>query len=318
MNHATTFPAVRRAVAVLAVAAGTLAVAGPAAAAERTIGGGALDWGVKQSFRSYVEGAFAKGEISVADGAVRSADGSFRWPVTGGSYDADTATGEVRAVGTVRFTGHDGALEVIVRDPRIEFTPAGATLRADVQSRPSPMSGGGDLRDYPNVDLAALDLAGVSPVISGGGVRYEALPATLTGVGAPAFGDFYAAGTELDPVTVEAAYEQVSKPKFKVPSGTRKLGADRKARIARVRCVSGPCKLKAPKHTGLRIAGGRYRAKVSAPKRIGEGKTGAIAVKVPRAAVEALGSRTTKVRLKVKVEVAGERFAERIRASVKA
>ena len=230
MSTALSNPARRRWALASALAAGALALsAGPAQAAERTITGGTLDWGVKQSFRNYVENGPAMGEITTANGAERSPDGTFRWPLTAGTYDARAGTGELRSTGTVRFFGHAGALEVAVTDPRVEFGAGGATLYADVRSRGM---GDGELKDYPNVDLVTLDAAAVAPVAGNAGVRYDALPSTLTANGSPAFAGFYPAGTAFDPITLDALYGEVQGPAFKTPSKAQKLGRDRTARIA--------------------------------------------------------------------------------------
>lgn len=298
------------ATALAAVATLTLGAAA-AAGAERSIGAGALTWGVKESFRNYVAGP-GGGEITVADGAVRNEDGTFTWPVAGGSYDADGAVGEVRATGTVRFTAHGGALEVVIRDPRVELGTGGALLRADVQSREL---GGGTPKEYPNVDLAVLE-AGVTN--TGDGVAMDAVGATLTENGAPAFGGFYPPGAALDPVSLDASYAKVAKPQFKGSAKPRRLGPDRTATIGRLICKTGPCEVKAPKRTKVRIGGDRYGARVKVAKEVAEGKAAALTVKVSRKAVKALGDGTAKVRVKLRVQVAGEEFTRRVRAKLKA
>ncbi|MEV4616223.1 HtaA domain-containing protein [Kitasatospora sp. NPDC049258] len=64
--------------------------------------------------------------------------------------------------------------------------------------------------------MAALDLAKASFTAVNGVVTLAELPATLTEQGAPAFGGFYQAGAELDPVTIALAFEKGAA----LPSGT--------------------------------------------------------------------------------------------------
>jgi hypothetical protein len=165
-----------------------------------TVGG--ADWGLKESFRNYIEGSIAHGTITVADGASRNPDGSFHFPLASGSYDPTTKSTFARFGGSVHFSGHDGQLELDVSDVAVEITPSGATAFADVTSK--SLSDGKSV-DFPNVELAALDLAGVDPVDNAGTTEWSTIPAQLTEAGAPAFSGFYSPGQELDPFSF--AYE---------------------------------------------------------------------------------------------------------------
>ncbi len=161
--------------------------------------GAGLDWGLKASFRSYVVGPIAHGTIEPSDGATRNEDGTFHFPVTGGEYDPESSATVVRFGGTVRFSGHADQLQMVVEDPRVEITPEGARLVADVRSR--SLTEGAPLVAYPGVVLASLDADGATPVVADGTTTWSALPATLTDAGAPAFAGFYAPGTALDPLS---------------------------------------------------------------------------------------------------------------------
>ncbi len=48
----------------------------------------------------------ASAGTTLSDGAARNADGTFHFPVTGGSYEPDTGTTVVRFGGTIVFLGH--------------------------------------------------------------------------------------------------------------------------------------------------------------------------------------------------------------------
>src|ERR1700741_5291439 len=100
----------RSARAFLLAAALVLAVSIPASgafAAPVAISGGSGDWGVKLSFRNYIAGPIAHGDIAVSDGASLNVDGTYDFPVVDGVVDPDARTGEVQLQGTVRFRGHE-------------------------------------------------------------------------------------------------------------------------------------------------------------------------------------------------------------------
>jgi len=73
-----------------------------------------LTWGVKASFRGYVEAA--DGTISVSDGATRDADGDFVFTALPGgdlAFPGDgPPTGAAGFQGTVAFDAHGGMLRV--------------------------------------------------------------------------------------------------------------------------------------------------------------------------------------------------------------
>ena len=126
-----------------ALGASLTVAAAPAAMADEapvSLDGGSATWGVKQSFRNYIGGPIAGGEITASDGAGVNDDGTFDFPTVDGSVSKEDASGEVSFGGRVVFAGHDygqgAVLEVHVADPRVEFDGDGsATVYADVTSR---------------------------------------------------------------------------------------------------------------------------------------------------------------------------------------
>lgn len=70
----------------------------------------ALVWAVKTSFVEYVE---ALGKVEVISPATRDGDGSFRFPSAGRGAGF---------VGAVAFRAHRGAMDVVLRDPRLDET----------------------------------------------------------------------------------------------------------------------------------------------------------------------------------------------------
>jgi len=267
------------------------AVAASASAEVVDIKGGWADWGVKETFRSYIGGA---GQISVSDGATRNPDGTFRFPLVGGTLDTETGFGEVQLGGSVNFWAHGGALDITVANPRVVLAETDALLFAD--SKSLPMGPGEPIDD--NRDLIALDTGAVAPAIGATAIQWNEIPATLTGNGAPVFGR-YPAGTEMDPLTVVAGFGE--KPGLKV-RGKARLGKSAKAAVATVRCKTGPCTVVAPKRAKVRVGGKRFNAKVQAPAEVNSGKRAAIAVKVTKRVAKKLAGKKGTVRFAVAVD----------------
>src|SRR5690606_16003506 len=59
-----------------------------------------LSWGFKEAFRSYISGAIANGEWTVADGASYETP-AFGWSDGEGSYDGTSAEGLIAFTGSV-------------------------------------------------------------------------------------------------------------------------------------------------------------------------------------------------------------------------
>lgn len=145
-----------------------------------------LSWGVKQSFRSYVEGA--GGKVETSEGAARADDGGFTFAASPDSTLAVDAGGQLTGrglfTGIVHFEAHGGMLKVWMVDPILEITEAGVVLT--VADHPT--------RTY-RLEAAKLDLA--APAAEPGALT---LPAALLMFGSQWLGGNYPAGTALDPV----------------------------------------------------------------------------------------------------------------------
>src|SRR5882757_1573386 len=122
-------------IAVLMAAISLLVSVATAAAATIPVKGGEVDWGIKESFRNYVKGPIAGGQIETSGGAVEAAGGTFRFPVGSGTYDLTTHVVEVQGAGTVHFTGHFmggvPALDLSFSNPRVIVGPD-SVVYADV------------------------------------------------------------------------------------------------------------------------------------------------------------------------------------------
>jgi hypothetical protein len=94
---------------------------------------GAVDWGVRRTFREYVTGSIAKGEWKLTDGA-EDGGALFRFPKGSGTYDEKKQTLDATFAGAVRFTGEQG-LDLKLGALRAKVTDDGkGTLYADVTS----------------------------------------------------------------------------------------------------------------------------------------------------------------------------------------
>jgi uncharacterized repeat protein (TIGR01451 family) len=189
--------------------------------------GGQMDWGVKQSFRSYVRGPIAQGAIVISGGATQDPpNGIFHFPAVSGTYDSDTRQTFATFAGTVHFEGHyfqgntsQPALDVTLSNLRVQINAGGTSgvLIADVVSRPlpEPISDPPEpQQSYPNTPLVALNLTGITPLPSGNSVSWSSIPTTLTEEGAPAFAGFYPPGEPFDPLsfTLQIAPQNTATP----------------------------------------------------------------------------------------------------------
>ncbi|WP_046509433.1 HtaA domain-containing protein, partial [Streptomyces odonnellii] len=192
----------------------------PPVAEDGTIVDGNLDWGVKESFRSYVTGPIAHGKVELGDGAAQSG-AAYRFPEGTGVFDADTGTLSAAFGGTVRFLGHeeDGeyVLDLTLSGLRVEVADGGGTLVADVSTKDRETH---EAATYQDLGLAALDLPAGALTAEDGVVSLDAVPATLTADGTKAFGGMYPSGTALDPVTVAVSLDEDAN----LPGGTGGTG----------------------------------------------------------------------------------------------
>ncbi|WP_432195265.1 HtaA domain-containing protein [Streptomyces sp. bgisy027] len=151
---------------------------------------GAVDWGVRRTFREYVTGDIAQGEWTLSSGA-EDGGALFRFPDGRGTWK----DGGLRAAfkGAVRFTGAHG-LDLRLSGVRVTVEDGKGTLYADV-------SAAGFTGDkVPLVTFTAEDLK-----VKDGLAKVTEAPAQLTAEGTKAFGGMYRAGTGMDPVSLAVA-----------------------------------------------------------------------------------------------------------------
>ena len=147
-----------------------------------------LTWGVKASFRRYVE--TVGGTITLGDGATRADDGSFvLTAVPGGDLvivPDGSATGAMRFQGTITFDAHGGMLKSTLAELGLEAGPDGLVLTA----LEAPMNEG------------RCAIARLGPVELGpdGAIT---VGAEITLEGMYQIADNYPPGTELDPLRLD-------------------------------------------------------------------------------------------------------------------
>lgn len=166
----------------------------PTPAPQTPVVEGAMEWGVKDSFVSYLATPLASGTVTLSNGAV---EGYFFPMADGQNVDAATAT-TLKFEGTVRFQAHHGALDITLNDPIIEKVDGRWVLSMDVQSK--KFLGFTDIAptadDYGRVVVAHLS----APRVNGQTMTFQTV--TLTETGSQAFGTFWPAGQDMDAITV--------------------------------------------------------------------------------------------------------------------
>lgn len=183
--------------AALVVAPAATSAAAPAQAPACEVAAAELTWGVKETFRAYIDGSIANGEWTVADGATYETP-MFGFPAVTGSIDPRDPGGSIDFAGTVRFVGHGGILDTTIANPALVFRGgADALLLLDVSG---PTMDGGEVA-VTATPFVAVDLSGQNLTPVDGIVSILDAPTTLTGDGAEAFQN-YPAGESFDPLSV--------------------------------------------------------------------------------------------------------------------
>ncbi|MFB6894185.1 HtaA domain-containing protein [Kitasatospora sp. NPDC056327] len=174
---------------------------------------GTLDWQVKESFRKYLQSPVANGKVEFAGGAAE-----YRFGGANGSYDTRNHTLSAGFAGSVRFLGHPAAggyqLDTTFSKLGLSIAKDGAFLTADVNAK----SLDGKTTALSGARIARLDLSKASLAPVNGVVTLNAVPATLTAEGVPAFAN-YKEGEALDPVTVSLAFDKNAQLPTTPPAG---------------------------------------------------------------------------------------------------
>ena len=172
-----------------------------AAASEQSLQDVTVNWGLKKSFRSYINGPFSQGSQKLT-GVTTNEDGSYHFTAAEGTV----ANGEYSVTFTgssIHYTAHHGLLEVIISDLSVTIKDGVGTVRANIQSRPyNGNTTPNDLVETKNMTLGTFNASGLKvegntitlpSVDEENGTRVK-LSEEATG----AFAGFYKAGQELD------------------------------------------------------------------------------------------------------------------------
>ena len=179
---------------------GTVLTIAAASELQCTVSDATLVWGFKETFRAYIDGSIANGEWTT-DGGVSYATPVFTWTAGTGGADANGAL-DVQYSGSVRFTGHSGALDTTIANPRVVIDGDRAVLLLDVSGTTQQ----GEAVAQTGVEFAELDLSAVTSTRDGDTITWADVPATLSAAGAAAFGT-YPEGEALDPLTITATVD---------------------------------------------------------------------------------------------------------------
>ena len=171
------------------------------AASEQSLQDVTVNWGLKKSFRSYINGAFSQGSQKLT-GVTTNEDGSYHFT----SAEGTVANGEYSVTFTgssIHYTAHHSLLEVIISDLSVTIKDGVGTVRANVQSRPyNGNTTPNDLVETKNMTIGTFNASGLKvegntialpSVDEENGTRVK-LSEEATG----AFAGFYKAGQELD------------------------------------------------------------------------------------------------------------------------
>ncbi|MFK0229826.1 HtaA domain-containing protein [Streptomyces sp. NPDC090303] len=207
-----------------ALGTGAVVLALPAAAEgapPMTLVDGTLDWGIKQSFRTYLAMPFSHGKITVEGGARQAENnGVFTFVDGTGTYDMSTHGTANSFKGGVHFEAHEGALDIRISDVRLTTKGTAAPtgeITADVVTKEKD----GSVSTREDIPFAALDMTGIRPGQGAGGAMvFKDIPAKLTKDGAAAFAGFYKEGDALDAatLTVKAGSRPTTPPTTEPPT----------------------------------------------------------------------------------------------------
>lgn len=194
----------------VAGAAGTAVAADPTST---SVTSGTIDWGFKQSFRTYVSGG---GSITTGGGATKNSDGTFRFRATSGTYD--TATKELTATGSgnIEFNYRAHTFVITLDQPTLTLSPTKGSLVAGLRVQIVDAATGEPkgTSTSKRITLATVDVTKGTRSVTAGKYSWSGLPTAITAEGAKAFAadisgtgqdptEFYSAGTALDPVSVD-------------------------------------------------------------------------------------------------------------------
>ncbi|MBO1901320.1 HtaA domain-containing protein [Leucobacter weissii] len=146
---------------------------------------GSLRWAIRDSFLRYVT-VIAAGRVQV-DGVERDGEGRFVFPLRAVGREGDDW--HLSFGGSVRFTAHNGFLDVLVAAPEVLIGPGGgvlATHRREDEASLTPL----------------VELDPGEPEFDGDSAVWPSIATRLLEAGAEQFGGAYQAGADLAPIAM--------------------------------------------------------------------------------------------------------------------
>ncbi|MFF2404080.1 HtaA domain-containing protein [Streptomyces goshikiensis] len=162
---------------------------------------GKLTWGIKESFRKYVQGA--GGTVTPAGGAAASGP-TFTFPAGKGELDVKKRKLSAAFEGNLRFQYAAHGIDMTFGNIKVAADGAKGTLVLDVKNASGTKTA---------VPFATLDLSKAEYKTKGGLLALGGVPTALTAEGAAAFandttGSLYKAGDRIDDVDLAVAVEK--------------------------------------------------------------------------------------------------------------
>ncbi|MFG2709398.1 HtaA domain-containing protein [Streptomyces goshikiensis] len=162
---------------------------------------GKLTWGIKESFRKYVQGA--GGTVTPAGGAAASG-ATFSFPAGKGELDVKKRKLSAAFEGNLRFQYAAHGIDMTFGNIKVNADGAKGTLVLDVKNASGTKTA---------VPFATLDLSKAEYKTKGGLLALGGVPTALTAEGAAAFandttGSLYKAGDRIDDVNLAVAVEK--------------------------------------------------------------------------------------------------------------
>ncbi|MFI5636739.1 HtaA domain-containing protein [Streptomyces goshikiensis] len=162
---------------------------------------GKLTWGIKESFRKYVQGA--GGTVTPAGGAAASGP-TFSFPAGKGELDVKNRKLSAAFEGNLRFQYAAHGIDMTFGNIKVAADGAKGTLVLDVKNAAGTKTA---------VPFATLDLSKAEYKTKGGLLALGGVPTALTAEGAAAFandttGSLYKAGDRIDDVDLAVAVEK--------------------------------------------------------------------------------------------------------------
>lgn len=147
---------------------------------------GSLNWAIRDSFLRYVS-VIARGTVDY-NGVTNLDDGTVVFPLRQAAREADGW--HLSFGGSVRFTAHGGYLDVLIAAPEVIIGPDGGVFVTHTEDEQTPLQ-------------ALVEIVPAMPEQFADGYRWADLQTTLVASAEGHFGNVYAGGTDMAPLTIE-------------------------------------------------------------------------------------------------------------------